>query len=58
MKRNLIQGISALVMLALTVATWGSAGSALTLLGLILLVCAVLKQRIGEKYDEIYDEEE
>ena len=35
MSRNLIQGLVALVMIAVIVATWGSVGSGLTLFGLI-----------------------
>ena len=58
MSRNLTQGLVALVMIAVIVATWGSVGSGLTLFGLIMLIGGIINQRLGEKYDEIYDEEE
>ena len=58
MSRNLIQGLLVLVMLVVIVATWGSVGSGLTLFGLIMLIGGIINQRLGEKYDEIYDEEE
>ena len=58
--RNWLFWITAAVMLLVTVTTWGSIGSGLTLIGLVMLVGSNISRYCQDRYAEwdLSDEEE